>query len=904
MDQSSLFADFSSFSSPLEQVFSNVPKGHDKALRQSIYNVLVTTLFGILALSVYYVLLVVLEPFLAPLFWALMTGFVLHPYKTHLASSLATWLARLNRSERPVALTTCIDGFLLVDKAFEYVGTRVFEDWKLLLAIVIGVPLLHVFPFATVLNSSTVSMIFMPAYKLLYFWQYVQFIHVATICSAYCLAVLFMWTPERAQTFSFAAILLWTCLGCFCLNFLWPPILYGLALLALYTYVTLQTTDENVDETDSSSMEKSTARHRFREAIFTVLQRKIQMESSVLDAPPSAVSTPTVAKNPLAGGGSEVAKIEHPIVSTLKKQQQVRTDQTPVTSSQMTPLTSSKTFKRQYGTVLKRSNSVELDGEKESTIYISWILWCCLVLQLYIHPTLLHLLPFPIAYTLIKWLVIKFNLAEPFKHWTGPLQANVCQWLEQRSDAILPKPVKVFWREVYKLEKTIMKALPRYTDTIVTIVLILAIIVGFAFAVVFVSVQMYTESLYIVQTSGKLVTTITNSSLYQQMNDSLGDHQAYFKGIEDVIESGYHYGREYISSSVVSMLRSESSDNQESVDEFEKKLLELWDRIYQYWLNKNEGNNNNDSVSGEQVVKYGPQVSEEAISSSVEEVIQRFITSDALDLSAFSQFTMNNMGTLISVLEQGWTLLKGNLGFAFTVVTEMVGILFQSGSGMVNFVLSTVVYFTALFYLLNSSNTMYKPVELISNYSHMFVGSGFASALNKAINSVFTVTVKMASFYGLWTYLTHAIFSASIITVPVLVATFLAAVPVAGQYLVALPAALELWLAQDRWLSAAALIVCHIVPTYVVDAAIYAEVRQGIHPWITGLSIVGGVYYFGIVGAIYGPLILCGVYVILTVYTGWLQEIPMETTTAGAMGKSKMQQSLVTPVIKRSESVY
>ena len=50
----------------------------------------------------------------------------------------------------------------------------------------------------------------------------------------------------------------------------------------------------------------------------------------------------------------------------------------------------------------------------------------------------------------------------------------------------------------------------------------------------------------------------------------------------------------------------------------------------------------------------------------------------------------------------------------------------------------------------------------------------------------------MAAFYGLWTYLTHTVFNVSIVTVPVLVATFLASVPVAGQYLVALPAALEL----------------------------------------------------------------------------------------------------------------
>jgi predicted PurR-regulated permease PerM len=354
---------------------------------------------------------------------------------------------------------------------------------------------------------------------------------------------------------------------------------------------------------------------------------------------------------------------------------------------------------------------------------------------------------------------------------------------------------------------------------------------------------------------------------------------------------------------------------QESVDEFEKKLLELWDRIYQYWLSKNDhfpsaeqgGRlDQNDSVidNPSNLPKYGPQVSEEAITSSVEEVIHRVLT--ILDLSAFSQFTLNNMGTLISVLEQGWNLLKGNLGFALTVITEVLRILFQSGSGMINFVLSTTVYFTALFYLLGSDSNVYKPVEIISNYSGMFVGTGFANALNRAINSVFTVTFKMAAFYGLWTYLTHAVFRASIITVPVIVATFLAAVPVAGQYLVALPAALELWLREDRWISALALIFCHLCPTYVVDAAIYAEVKQGIHPWITGLSIVGGVYCFGISGTIYGPLCLCGVYVILTVYTGWLQDIPMETSgTMMGLGKSKMQQTIAgTPVMKRSESVY
>ena len=105
-----------------------------------------------------------------------------------------------------------------------------------------------------------------------------------------------------------------------------------------------------------------------------------------------------------------------------------------------------------------------------------------------------------------------------------------------------------------------------------------------------------------------------------------------------------------------------------------------------------------------------------------------------LDLSAFSQFTMNNMGTFISILDQGWSLLKGNLGFALTVISEILRIIFHGGSGMVNFLLSVIVYFTALFYLLSSDGNIYKPVELISRISGTFIGNDFANALNKAIN--------------------------------------------------------------------------------------------------------------------------------------------------------------------------
>ena len=88
---STAFTEISTLASPLDHVFRHVPKAHEKALRQAVYNVIAAATFGGICFAAYYVL-VVLEPFIMPMFWALMTGFVIHPYKTQLVETLRSHL--------------------------------------------------------------------------------------------------------------------------------------------------------------------------------------------------------------------------------------------------------------------------------------------------------------------------------------------------------------------------------------------------------------------------------------------------------------------------------------------------------------------------------------------------------------------------------------------------------------------------------------------------------------------------------------------------------------------------------------------------------------------------------------------------------------------------------------------
>ncbi|KAK6635525.1 hypothetical protein RUM44_000777 [Polyplax serrata] len=268
--------------------------------------------------------------------------------------------------------------------------------------------------------------------------------------------------------------------------------------------------------------------------------------------------------------------------------------------------------------------------------------------------------------------------------------------------------------------------------------------------------------------------------------------------------------------------------------EFEKHIIELWDRIYQAWL----------VGSVESKSTIGPKVTTSAVFSSWDNFLGSLHKMpDMFNITVMTDFAKENVGTLVSLLESVWNLVKGNLSLIFQFFLTTLSLLLGGGTVVLNF-----------FIILETETS---------------------GAFENAVNGVFAASFKMALFYGLWTWLIHSVFQVRMVYLPSVLAAVLGAVPFLGTYWASIPAVLDLWLAQQKGMQAILLFVFQCLPISFVDTAIYREIKGG-HPYMTGLAIAGGVFCMGIQGAIFGPILLCCLLVALNMSSNLMKESPSD----------------------------
>ncbi|GIY36834.1 hypothetical protein CDAR_416361 [Caerostris darwini] len=827
-----------------------LPEGHEKAFKQAFYNVaaIVFVLFILVAcVAVYYVL----EPFLGPLLWAVLFGSVLHPFKQSMTVIVKQWLSSLQSSGTPLTVGSLTSPFLIIDhvseKMWEFTLQYIVLFLSILSCVVVSFFLYSCVPgYVITTFFNLMGHLLNHVSALLEFCQGASIL-VWTIVVGYLIILSLWWTPKTKPYLTVLSPFVWTVFICHCVSIAGQLrltillILFALMLIGLLAeirgryYESSSTQDVPVEE-DPCSL---TPMQAIRSGLAWI--RGTEDSCSELEA-----------------------DVSFPLSSTLHS------------VSQKVQVDSSTPEKKRPTSFLQETVNEEIKAEeKMSNFYIYGLLWMCFFVQLYRNMWLCYLMLIPCMYMGAKRAVVKFGVWSFIKEKCWNIVESCRGTFDQRKDALIPAPLRGLWKLLTVGDKKFLELLEGSIDTFTSMMAIFAVFFFAVIGTIFLCVQIYGESMHLVTVTSSLINkTVHDTDIQQLVPESLRDVQG---TVDAVLDDAFIYGRGWISATVrkekkpseqlegkihfPNLVRRIIDDkNDERAAELEKQILEIFDKVYELWHSRNE---NSSSPNLEHLASF-------------DSLINGLKT---LNVDLIVNFVKENIGTFLSVLESVWIILKGNITLAFSAITAIISLLFGGGTAVLNFVLNFIVFSTSLFYLLCASGNQYKPVEACSSLLPA-VGSGahFGRAVEEAINGVFVASFKMAAFYGLYTWFIHTVFAVKIVYIPSVLAAIFGAVPFLGAYWACLPAVLELWLVNGQIIKAVLMLIVQLVPTSFVDSAIYSEIKGGGHPYLTGLAIAGGVFYSGFEGALFGPMLLCVLFVAMHMYGAVIHPGSLDTT--------------------------
>lgn len=261
----------------------------------------------------------------------------------------------------------------------------------------------------------------------------------------------------------------------------------------------------------------------------------------------------------------------------------------------------------------------------------------------------------------------------------------------------------------------------------------------------------------------------------------------------------YQHGRKWLAYNIRNL--ADSKDTLRA-DQLEEQATRLVDHLYRMWEERNfeqlnmqhNATNAKPAASFSGVDWLGPIVSAsnlEALRGELTSVISANIeTVISVGILLLASLQQQISFFVLQIMQSLWTVVLMNISLLSTMIGAILSLVLGFGFDLLNFFIEIIVFLTAVYYLLASSDSQWLPLKWIndlfstikfaSRQNHsMAIGEAIENAIRFAIfvflcfikktarfSGVFVLSAKMSIFYGLYTYFVHSLFDLNVVFIP------------------------------------------------------------------------------------------------------------------------------------------
>ena len=218
-----------------------------------------------------------------------------------------------------------------------------------------------------------------------------------------------------------------------------------------------------------------------------------------------------------------------------------------------------------------------------------------------------------------------------------------------------------------------------------------------------------------------------------------------------------------------------------------------------------------------------------------EEALKRVINNTSDYFTIFAEQILNNspifLGYLSYILFSAFSLVT----FGFSLLAELI------------------LFVTILSFLLGHPKSPIEHIGFVLEF--LDTNHVLEKSIEKSLSAIFLTTGKLFLFHFLLTWLTFNLVGFPFVYISALISGFLAIVPIINPLIILIIPLIDLYYSAS-YFSLIFLSITHIFCWWTIDASIYSDIPDS-HPYVSSLSIVLGLYSFGLQGIIIGPLLAC-----------------------------------------------